>query len=73
MKATVIGLTSRGAAICGEMEAPAIYTRIKAHLPWIRNSVVMPPNASVRLQRHQTILLITIAVIVTKFGCFMTT
>ena len=30
---------SRGAAICGEANSPAIYTRIKAFLPWIEGTL----------------------------------
>ena len=38
-RAVVIGVTSRGAAICGEVDTPAIYSRIKSHLDWIKQSI----------------------------------
>ena len=38
-RAVVIGLTSRGASICGQVDRPAIYTRIKAHLKWIHDTL----------------------------------
>ena len=48
-KAIAVGLTSRGATVCGTMETPAIYTQIKAHLIWIEATIT---NSSASVWHH---------------------
>ena len=62
LRAVIVGLTSRGSAVCGEMDTPAIYTRIKTHLKWIEDVI----SASVwhRLSRNVASWMLVMSVVV---------
>ena len=65
LRAVIVGLTSRGSAVCGEMHTPAIYTRIKSHLSWIEAVIsASAPSVWHRFSRNVASWMLVMSVMV---------
>lgn len=65
-----MGLTSRGAAVCGEVDSPAIYTRISALLPWIEATMLQANDAAASVCSTTSSIILIFVVVTTRLNYY---